>query len=333
MWRLLKDNWFSFGLLFVAGITLLDSTLTVANMGKWVRAQHGPDIGLFLISLFSGISLSSAHVRQGLTDFVALIVSLVLIFLVAPILALAISLPLPTPLLVGLFLVAVMPTTISSGVVMTAAAGGNTVSALMITAIANTLGVVTVPVSLVLLFGHHMPVSGVVLNKGALMIKIALLVGVPIFIGLFLRRFVVPFLQAHSLSTSVINQCLVLSIVWTGVSTSRQTFLANGKILLAAVGIVVLFHLLMLTFAFTSIKLFKLGPGRREAVIFMGGQKSLPLSIFLQMTYFPQFGAALMVCVTHHITHLVIDSYLVDRLKRRAARDVTSPRKATSVKA
>jgi len=36
----------------------------------------------------------------------------------------------------------------------------------------------------------------------------------------------------------------------------------------------------------------------------------------LQMSLFPHHVAALVVCVVHHIVHLVMDAYLVARLKR-----------------
>ena len=42
----------------------------------------------------------------------------------------------------------------------------------------------------------------------------------------------------------------------------------------------------------------------------------LPLSIILQMTLFPHYGIALLVCVLHHIVHLMMDGYLVERLRQ-----------------
>jgi sodium/bile acid cotransporter 7 len=50
----------------------------------------------------------------------------------------------------------------------------------------------------------------------------------------------------------------------------------------------------------------------------MGGQKTLPLSVILQVTLFPEYGLALAVCVVHHILHLITDAYLVEKLKHTA---------------
>jgi sodium/bile acid cotransporter 7 len=62
-------------------------------------------------------------------------------------------------------------------------------------------------------------------------------------------------------------------------------------------------------------RIFRIGKGRRESLIFMGAQKTLPLSIILQVALFPQYGQALVFCVVHHIVHLMMDGYLVAKLK------------------
>ena len=67
--------------------------------------------------------------------------------------------------------------------------------------------------------------------------------------------------------------------------------------------------------AFWLSRILAIGPGRRESVIFMGSQKTLPLSVILQVTLFPDYGLALVVCVVHHVLHLIMDAYLVERLK------------------
>jgi len=35
----------------------------------------------------------------------------------------------------------------------------------------------------------------------------------------------------------------------------------------------------------------------------------------LQMSLFPSYGIALLVCVLHHIVHLIMDGYLVEQIK------------------
>jgi len=99
------------------------------------------------------------------------------------------------------------------------------------------------------------------------------------------------------------------------IDTGKNAIVSGG----ASVGIILLlvfsFHAILLATAAILIGCLKLGKGRRESVIFMGGQKTLPLSIILQVSLFPQFGLALVVCVLHHMVHLLMDGYLVGRLR------------------
>jgi hypothetical protein len=54
---------------------------------------------------------------------------------------------------------------------------------------------------------------------------------------------------------------------------------------------------------------------RCASVLFVGGQKTLPLSVILQVSLFPQYGLALVACVMHHLIVLMMDGYLVGKLK------------------
>ena len=75
--------------------------------------------------------------------------------------------------------------------------------------------------------------------------------------------------------------------------------------------LVVTFHGMLLAAAGVLTHLFRISKGKRESIIFMGGQKTLPLSIILQVALFPQYGLALVVCVMHNLTQLLMDGYLV----------------------
>ena len=93
------------------------------------------------------------------------------------------------------------------------------------------------------------------------------------------------------------------------------TTLSSGDKIGIVFLLVVTFHGILLVAAGVFTRFFKIGIGRRESVIFMGGQKTLPLSVILQVSLFPQYGLALVVCVLHHMVHLLMDGYLVGKLR------------------
>lgn len=313
---LIKKYWFLIGLFLVFAVTVADTTETVSGIGRWFKVHHGPDAVVFLIFLFSGLILNARQIKSGVMEYKGIAAALLIIFLVAPMTgALFGLLPVNTGVKIGIFLVAVMPTTLSSGVVMTGAAGGNMAQALVITIMANGLAVFTIPVILSLLLNLVGGSTVVVIDKPAIMIKLGSCVLLPLCVGLAIKvaakslpgRFVSRF--------QMLNQFLVLAIVWMAMSQAKNSIVSGG----ASLGIILLlvfgYHGILLAAAGIFTRFLKLGKGRRESIIFMGAQKTLPLSIILQVSLFPQYGLALVVCVLHHLIHLLMDGYLVGSLK------------------
>ena len=313
---LIKKYWFLIGLLLVFVITVADVSGTVSRIGSWFKIHQGPDAVIVLIFFFSGLILNVRQIRSGVMDVKVIIAALIIIFLVAPVVGMLFSaIPIDTGMVIGIFLVAVMPTTLSSGVVMTGAAGGNMAQALAITIIANGLAVFTIPLMLALLLNLVDGSTIIVIDRLAIMIKLGFYVLLPLCLGLAIKIFAESFTNRFVHRLQILNQFLVLAIVWMAMSQARDAIVGGG----ASVGIILVlvfsFHAILLVSAAIFIGCLKLGKGRRESVIFMGGQKTLPLSIILQVSLFPQYGLALVVCVLHHVVHLLMDGYLVGRIK------------------
>lgn len=313
---LIKKYWFLIGLALVSALTLADVSNLLADAGKWSKAQHGPDIVICLVFLFSGMMLDTAHIRAGLTDIRGTVFALLLIFCAAPLISCVPGvLPVAPGIKIGLFLVAVMPTTMSSGVVMTGAAGGRMAHALVITVTANLLAVFTIPLTLPLLLSIAGNETAVVIDKAAVMTKIGIFVVLPLVAGLSMRTLLRSLVLAVSSRLQIANQLLILCIVWMGISQSKSVLLQAGGDLLLILLAVSGFHLALLAAAWCSLRFLAVPAGRRESILFMGIQKTLPLSVILQVTLFPQYGLALLVCVAHHFISLMIDGFLVGRLR------------------
>jgi len=106
-------------------------------------------------------------------------------------------------------------------------------------------------------------------------------------------------------------------MVWMALSQTRNVILGDGKKIGIILLLVFAFHIILLVSVYLLTVLFGLGQGKRESVIFMGSQKTLPLSVILQTTLFPQYGLALAVCVLHHIVQLIVDGYIMGKIKNR----------------
>jgi sodium/bile acid cotransporter 7 len=207
-----------------------------------------------------------------------------------------------------------MPTTLSSGVVMTGSAGGNMAHALLVTILSNGLAVFTVPVSLDLLLSLAGNGRTVTIDPIPTMLKIGTLVLLPLALGMAARALagkrLLPLLPAASAG----SQLGILAVVWAGACLGREAIVGNLDQVAPILVLSMAFHGLLLAVAFALARLAGRGKGRRESVILMGCQKTLPLSIILQVAFFPDYGLVLVVCVLHHVIHLVMDAALIRRL-------------------
>lgn len=306
------------GLILAAVVVVADQSTILSRPGLWLKSHRGPDAVIVLIFLLSGLALDIRQIKEGLANVGGTLLALLLIFLAAPVIALLFTLlPLDMGIIIGLFLVAAMPTTLSSGVVMTGGAGGNMAHSLLITIIANGLAVVTIPVTLSLLLHATGEVREIYIDQLPIMMKIATLVLLPLCIGGAARRIIGPLAPATLTRMSTCNQLGILCMVWMALCSSRETIISGLDSIIVVISIAFAFHLLCVFFALIVTTSFKIPKKKRESIILMGGQKTLPLSVILQVSLFPEYGVALVVCVTHHIVHLIMDAYLVGYLKER----------------
>jgi sodium/bile acid cotransporter 7 len=314
-----KKYWFMGGLVLLFLITLVDSPGVATAPGIWLKAHHGPPVVIFLIFLFSGMLLNVRQVKDGITDVKGIGAALFVIFVAAPAISVFIVfLPVHFQLKIGLFLVAVMPTTLSSGVVMTGTAGGNIAHALLITVIANGLCAVTIPVTLAGLLQLVGSKATVVIDQAAIMQKLVVLALLPLIIGMTVKYLAGRRLAKIDKILNFINQCNILLLVFMALSASRTAIVGSLNMMGLIFLISFVFHGLLLGAAALTARLLHIGRGRRESLLFMGGQKTLTLAVVLQVTLFPDYGLVLTVSVLHHIVHLIMDGYLAGRLAPQA---------------
>ncbi|MCP3956186.1 MAG: bile acid:sodium symporter, partial [Desulfobacterales bacterium] len=203
----------------------------------------------------------------------------------------------------------------SSGVVMTREAGGNMAHALFVTIFSNSISFISIPLVLSMLLSFSFESQNIQIDQISIVIRLFALVVVPLAAGFVIKKFLPDIKVEIKNKMQVLNQILVLAIVFMAASGAHDMFGSNFKQLLIVTLIVTVFHLILLIFSFYGTKIFKIGKGRYESVIFMGSQKTLPLSVIIQLTYFSEYSIALLVCVVHHFVHLMIDGYISVKMK------------------
>ena len=315
----IKEQWFLASLILSFLLVTLDGTDTLAGLGIYLKDHHAPDLIIFIIFIVSGLLIDSEQVKTGLKDIQSTLLALSVILFFSPLAAVAISLiPMDTGIIIGLFIVSVMPSTLSSGVVMTGTAGGNMAHALFVTILSNFIAIFSIPLILNLMLKFLNQEKDLALDQTSIIIKLLFLVLLPLVTGMALQAgfFKTGGLKKNRLGQ--INQCLIVGIVFISLGGAKQMLMGRGVDLFYILALSFVFHFILLAASFLLVKIFQVQRGRRESIIFMGSQKTLALALMLQVTYFPEFGMALLVCVIHHIVHLMMDGYLSTWMKRTA---------------
>lgn len=314
----LKEYWFFVGLGLIFLSVVIDQTGVLETIGGFFKTNHAHELLIFLIFIISGLLMEKEQIIAGVKDIGSTSLALVIIIIAAPVTSLLFYLmPLAPAVITGFFILAVMPTTLSSGVVMTGTAGGNIAHALFITILSNLIAIVSIPVILnwlVSLMDYQLELD---IDQAAIMVKLILLVLLPLVVGLFAKPAVMRWLKPGKSTLQIMNQCMILMVVFIALAGAREILTSNISQLFYIIFLVAVFHIMLLFIAYAAVKLFKISKGRYEGIIFMGTQKTLPLAIVIQVSYFSEFHMAALVVIMHHIVHLMIDGYLSVKMRHR----------------
>lgn len=212
----IRRNGFLLGLISAVGLAYL-----LPEPG----ARHGrlhPDLinhaGIALILFLQGISLALEKVKSGASNWRLHVIIQSFTFVIFPLVGVLMYavVPLiwpaePQAIRQGLLYLCVLPSTISTSVVLTAVAHGNVAGALFNAALSNIVGVVLTP----LLVHGLMQTSGQSGSMGSLMLKITLLTLLPFFVGMALRRHVHKWVDHHKAWIARICNTVIVFIVYT----------------------------------------------------------------------------------------------------------------------
>lgn len=325
--RLLKDNLFSLALFAAVLLAFLMPQLGAAD-GP-LRAATTTKIGIMVIFLVQGLSLKMRELCAGITDFRLHGFIQAWIFLGSPLCFLPGYLILRTlgnpELAEGVLYLAILPTTISSAVALTSAAGGNVAASIVSTALSNLIGVFWVPTLAVLLFaggGSH-----ALDLVPPLLLNLAQLILLPMGVGMLLR----PFLSQSSLFKHIqprfklINNGIIIFIVF---SAFCQSFLGNAWAGLSAAAMVLLIAVMLLCmvalhwFVWKSAPLAGITGTNRISALFCGSQKTLAAGVPMAMAIFASGNLAgtvplsllLLPLMCYHPAQLFLAAILIPRL-------------------
>ncbi|GLB50158.1 bile acid:sodium symporter family protein [Neptunitalea lumnitzerae] len=277
------------------------------------------NIGIGLIFFFYGLKLSFKEVKQGLSNYKLHILVQCSTFLLFPFLVL-----LAKPFLVegvgsmlwvGLFFLAVLPSSVSSSVVMVSLAKGNVPGAIFNATISGLIGVVVTPLWLGLVVQEVGNVSFI-----DVFVKLLIQIIIPITLGLLLNKKYGHIAERRKGWISNFDKTIIVLIVYSSFSHS---FLINlfeemkwSHFVWLYIAVLVLFFLVMFIVNVVSKKLLKFNREDNITALFCGSKKSLVHGSVMVNVMFgatPQGSLFIIPVMLYHISQILIIAVMAER--------------------
>jgi solute carrier family 10 (sodium/bile acid cotransporter), member 7 len=288
----------------------------------WLHPELLSNIGIALILFLQGLSMPLEKIRRGAGNWQLHAIIQAFTFLVFPIVGLGIQLVLPhiwtdepEGIKQGFLYLCVLPSTVSTSVVLTSVAGGNTAAAILSAAFSNIVGVVLTPL-LVSFLMHATGRSGPI---GPLLIQITLLTLLPFAVGIVLRHFVRSWVDSHKRWINPISNGVILFIVYTAFCDSVEEKIWNkyGVMLTVEVllTVVALFGSMSLLIYLAS-RAARLNREDAIAVYFCSVKKTLAMGVPLAILIFgarADLSLILLPIMFYHPFQLFVNGLLANQ--------------------
>ncbi|TLV00835.1 bile acid:sodium symporter family protein [Dyadobacter luticola] len=292
--------------------------------GMKTSPLHLSEISSYAVSIiffFYGLRLSPEKLRAGLMNWQLHVMVHLSTFILFPLIALAFRPFFTTEegqtLWLAIFFLTVLPSTVSSSVVMVSIAHGNIPAAIFNASISSLIGVFVTP----LWMGMVMDAGPEHFDLLSVVGKLSLQVLLPVFAGIFLNKKWGHFAERHKKFIRYFDQSSILLIVYTSFCESfgEHLFSSLGikEIVFLAAGMLALFFGIYFLLTFIG-GLLKFNREDRITAVFCGSKKSLVQGAVMSKVLFagPQAGIMLLPIMIYHALQLIAASIIAQRLAR-----------------
>jgi len=280
--------------------------------------------GITLIFFFYGLRQDPVNFAKGLTNWKMHLLIQSTTFLFFPLIALCIR-PFfnstdSTMLWTGIFYLCVLPSTVSTSVVMVSISGGNVPAAIFNASLSGIAGVFITPLWMSLMSSS----GNTVMDLSGIVIKLIVQILLPVILGMLLHSRFGKFAEQNKKQLRRFDQIIILAIVYTSFAHSfvNQAFSGIGfdRILLLGIGMVVLF-IVVFGLLYLYGRLLGFSEADRKTVAFCGSKKSLVHGSVMASVFFQHAataGVILLPLMIYHALQIVFASIIAGKMKSKA---------------
>jgi len=317
----LKIDWFLLGM----GVATLLAWLfpEPGAAGGWLQPELLTKAGIALIFFLHGLTLSFAALKAGTLRWPLHLLVQASTFLLFPLLGLglvkAIGARVSEELMLGLFYLCALPSTVSSSVALTAAARGNVAGALFNATLSSILGVFLTP----LWVAWVLQASGEMQSVWPVMVDLAKWLLLPLALGQLFRPLLGAWAARNKTTINAADRGTILLLVYTSFCDSFKEGIWSengwGTLLVVVALSLGLFTLVMILVAWAA-RAAGFSRADRIAAMFCGSKKTLASGVPMARLIFgahPGIGVILLPIMIYHPLQLVICGVLAQRWAKR----------------
>jgi solute carrier family 10 (sodium/bile acid cotransporter), member 7 len=284
-------------------------------------------VGVALIFFLHGVGLSFASLKAGVYHWRLHLVVQTCTFVIFPLFGLALCLALRAAfgedLAFGLFFLAALPSTVSSSVALTGAAGGNVAGALFNATLSSLLGVILTPLWVSALGGAQ----AVGMDTSAMIADLCRWLVLPLVLGQAARPALGRWMTGQKKRLQLLDRWTILFLVYTSMCDSvlAGVWQSHG---LGSILIVVAASALMffgvLAIAAQWARRLRFSDADRIAAMFCGSKKSMATGVPMAQVMFggsPTLAVVVMPLLVYHTLQLIIAGALASRWAQRTGVD------------
>ena len=239
---------------------------------------------LALIMLGLGLGLSVKDFTRILRYPKNFLVGFILQLIILPIVALGVALilNLPAPIAVGLMIIASAPGGVTSNV-LTKFANGDVALSISLTAVVSLISIISVPFIIVTSADILGVFISTTISMTVIALKMALVVTVPVIIGMVIRGFAENFILSKF---NIINKItgwlfvLVFAAIWIEEKDNILTYLVEAGLA------VLILNVVMMTLAYLIAKKFVSGIPQQKCITLECGLQNGTLAVFVATLIF-----------------------------------------------
>ncbi len=312
----------------IAAVVVASIAPDIGRGDGLLKLGHITDLGVLVLFFLHGLGMSTESLRQGASRWQLHIVVQLCTFVVFPLWwalwAALLGPHLPRDLVLGFFYLAVLPSTVSSSVAMTALAKGHVAAAILNATLSTLLGVFLTP----LLVSLVMSGAGHEVDMSQTMIKIATMLLLPFFIGHLSRPLLAARFAKIKPLTMAFDRAVIVMLVWVAFSDSVADGLwrDHGPLLLAqAVAGALLFLMPMLWLTTVVARRLKFAVEDEIVAVFCGSKKSMASGMPMAKLLFggnAAMGVLILPIMLYHQIQMFVCAVMARRYAARMTHKV-----------